>query len=264
MQWYFPEDNHPVPCYRIAKGRVVRGFFPWDPGGTSSTVSMTPDTNLFASVQTSFDVRNVASGMAIATDPTLAYQLTVVPTDGDTTSMASFSLNGLPPGVPYNGVVSVPVGGTTRVDVTVAASNLTGEQFYDLVFAYDMDGDAVPDAATVVGLGDFTNQDLVGAPGGPVSHDPLRWVRASPNPFVGSSAIEFDMDAAARAEVTIYDVAGRRVRDLTRDLSAGRQRIMWDGRDEDGRVADSGVYLVRVRIQRREVSAKVLLMRRRR
>jgi hypothetical protein len=39
---------------------------------------------------------------------------------------------------------------------------------------------------------------------------------------------------------------------------------MWDGRDDQGRVAVSGVYMVRVRALNRATTAKVLLVRQRR
>jgi flagellar hook assembly protein FlgD len=47
----------------------------------------------------------------------------------------------------------------------------------------------------------------------------------------------------------IYDMLGRRVRVLHNDetLAAGRYRTAWNGLDDQGRPAASGVYLYRLK-----------------
>ncbi|MCE2450818.1 MAG: CotH kinase family protein [Candidatus Latescibacteria bacterium] len=57
-----------------------------------------------------------------------------------------------------------------------------------------------------------------------------------PNPFNASTVIAFDV---------VYDVLGRRVRTLYggETLTAGHYRTSWNGRDDEGRSAASGVYL---------------------
>jgi hypothetical protein len=50
------------------------------------------------------------------------------------------------------------------------------------------------------------------------------------------------------ADVTVYDVVGRRVRELARGTFEGRQQVIrWDGRDDSGRRVANGVYLLRLR-----------------
>ena len=48
--------------------------------------------------------------------------------------------------------------------------------------------------------------------------------------------------------VTVYDAAGRRVRTLldAEPGRAGRNEVVWNGTDDAGRSAASGVYLVRL------------------
>jgi hypothetical protein len=49
-----------------------------------------------------------------------------------------------------------------------------------------------------------------------------------------------------RVVITIHDIAGRRVRSVYQGwLSAGETRLLWDGRDEEGRPAAAGVYYLR-------------------
>ena len=51
---------------------------------------------------------------------------------------------------------------------------------------------------------------------------------------------------AGRVRVSIYDVAGRRVRDLAdRVFPAGEITRQWDGTDDAGRRVGRGVYFVR-------------------
>ncbi|MBK9303522.1 MAG: right-handed parallel beta-helix repeat-containing protein [bacterium] len=65
-----------------------------------------------------------------------------------------------------------------------------------------------------------------------------------PNPFNPSTTIVFALDAPGAALVRITDVSGRTVATLTLgDLPAGRHEAVWDGRDDAGRPAPSGVYM---------------------
>ncbi len=69
----------------------------------------------------------------------------------------------------------------------------------------------------------------------------------SPNPFVDRALVTFDLPRAAGTSLTIYDVAGRRLRTLeSGTTAAGRHSASWDGRSEEGRLAAAGVYLVRL------------------
>jgi len=52
---------------------------------------------------------------------------------------------------------------------------------------------------------------------------------------------------AGPADVTLYDVIGRRVRTVSRgSYEAGFQETVWDGRDDGGRLVSAGVYFLRV------------------
>jgi len=69
------------------------------------------------------------------------------------------------------------------------------------------------------------------------------------------------VSAADVAEsVAIYDLRGRRVRDLgTIDLVARGGRFDWRADDDRGRRVSRGVYLLRARIDGARVTARVLL-----
>jgi hypothetical protein len=61
----------------------------------------------------------------------------------------------------------------------------------------------------------------------------------------------FRLDGTRRLQVEVFDLGGRRVRDLSvrRQQPAGRHRFFWDGRDEEGRLVPPGVYVLRLLVQ---------------
>jgi hypothetical protein len=70
---------------------------------------------------------------------------------------------------------------------------------------------------------------------------------AYPNPFRSSVAFQLSLHSAGRASVSIYDVAGRRVRMLVSGSQpAGARIVTWDGRDDSGLQLAPGAYVVRL------------------
>lgn len=71
---------------------------------------------------------------------------------------------------------------------------------------------------------------------------------AAPNPFQTSARLVVQLTGAEAARVTIHDAQGRLVRALAEALPApGRHTLLWDGRDDRGRVVAGGSYFVRVK-----------------
>ncbi|MDX2474842.1 MAG: S8 family serine peptidase [Candidatus Krumholzibacteria bacterium] len=70
---------------------------------------------------------------------------------------------------------------------------------------------------------------------------------AVPNPFNPATDIHFSLPATAHTSLRVYDVSGRLVRTLVdRQLAPGAYSERWDGRDEKGQGAASGIYFIRV------------------
>jgi enediyne biosynthesis protein E4 len=68
-----------------------------------------------------------------------------------------------------------------------------------------------------------------------------------PNPFNPSTAVTYRLDRPGDAGLVVFDVRGRRVRELVRGRrEAGEYRAVWDGRDESGLEAAAGVYIARL------------------
>ncbi len=68
-----------------------------------------------------------------------------------------------------------------------------------------------------------------------------------PNPFNPSTNIRIELPEESFTELFIYDLLGRSVRTLLmEDRSAGVFQITWDGRDDEGKLVNSGIYFYRV------------------
>ena len=83
-----------------------------------------------------------------------------------------------------------------------------------------------------------------------------------PNPFNPTVSIPYTVPEAGHVGLTVYNVQGqvvRRLVDGTRE--AGAQAVAWDGRDELGRPAASGVYLCRLTTTAGARVTRMLLVR---
>jgi len=148
-------------------------------------------------------------------------------------------------------------GGNPTVECTDLFGNAGGDMLCDIddshYFSLDPLFCAPGDYRLQEGSPCFTGcgGELVGAPLGGCDATAVgettarsRLLGNHPNPFNPSTAIVFALDAPGTALVRISDVSGRTVATLTLgDLPAGRHEAVWDGRDDAGRPAPSGVYL---------------------
>lgn len=83
-----------------------------------------------------------------------------------------------------------------------------------------------------------------------------------PNPTDAASVIRFDLPLASHATLEVYDLKGRRVARLfDRTTDHSRTVVRWDGRDSSGAQVANGLYLVRLRSPKGEVTQRVTFMR---
>lgn len=105
----------------------------------------------------------------------------------------------------------------------------------------------------------------VTAVGGDLPDPSATLAQNSPNPFNPSTRIAFvvpDRGAPLPVSLRIYDLGGRLVRTLRQgDLPPGGYTATWDGRDENGLAAASGVYVYRLRAGPVTVSREMTLVR---
>jgi hypothetical protein len=97
-----------------------------------------------------------------------------------------------------------------------------------------------------------------------------------PNPFSERTTITFCVPerrggrggagagaaGGERAEVTVYNVAGQRVRTLlSGEVTPGRHQVTWDGRTEQGMSAASGVYFCRLSVGGMTATRSMVMVR---
>ncbi len=81
-----------------------------------------------------------------------------------------------------------------------------------------------------------------------------------PNPFNPRTTIEFALTEAGVVDLAVFDVRGRRIRELDREYrSAGRYQVSWNGRDQAGRGVPAGAYFCRLIAAGASQTAKVTL-----
>jgi len=126
--------------------------------------------------------------------------------------------------------------------------------WYYIVSAVDADGHAGGFSAPVEA---WASASAVAGPALPAA---LAVAGIRPNPFNPRTAVAFDVPRTGAVRVAIHDLRGRLVRLLVdTQLAAGRHEAVWNGRDDAGRPAAAGVYLLRLRQGGDAVSAKLML-----
>jgi len=99
----------------------------------------------------------------------------------------------------------------------------------------------------------------------PPSRAPLsfRLHKPAPNPFNPQTTLRFDLTRPANVSLKVYDVAGRLVRELlaNRYYGEGVHEQIWNGRDDSGRIAASGVYIARMEAGGAVQSRRMLLLK---
>jgi hypothetical protein len=106
---------------------------------------------------------------------------------------------------------------------------------------------ASADQYPVVDAAQFNGGRVQGLLSSPASAARLRLHPVSPNPFNPGTVIRFDLPQDAPVRLWIVNALGQSVRVLVDgSLPAGVHGVSWDGRDDAGRPAASGVYFHRL------------------
>jgi ligand-binding sensor domain-containing protein len=124
---------------------------------------------------------------------------------------------------------------------------------------------AVPDSgkyadySLIIGTQAYAESEVHGLPLIPVDFALLPNV---PNPFNPETVIEFHLSQKSDVHLEIYNVRGQRVRTLVHAMiSAGRHSVVWDGRDDAGRSAGSGIYICRIESPNFHAAHKMIMVR---
>jgi len=179
----------------------------------------------------------------------------------------------------YTDYLAVPAAGYI-LDITPGDDSLT------IVASYDVDLSGLGGGAAVVFASGFLTpaDDQDGAafglfaalPNGTVvefpvytemtgldgSDTPEITVNNYPNPFNPTTTISYNLPQAGHVTLEVYNVAGQKVRTLVdQHQDAGRQSIIWDGKDEYSSQVASGIYFYRIDTEDFSSTRKMVLLK---
>ncbi len=84
----------------------------------------------------------------------------------------------------------------------------------------------------------------------------------SPNPTHGQTEFRFSLPADSNATLELYDVRGRRVREVYKGRTSNDDTIVaWDGTDDSGMRVAQGIYLARLVYPGREITQRITVLR---
>ena len=83
-----------------------------------------------------------------------------------------------------------------------------------------------------------------------------------PNPFNPETTISFELSKPGKVVLNIYNLKGELVKKLiNKQMSNGKHSIVWDGKDNNGKICSSGVYCYKIESNGRVETKKMLLMK---
>ncbi len=83
-----------------------------------------------------------------------------------------------------------------------------------------------------------------------------------PNPFNPSTTIRYDLPEDGFLTIKIYNLLGQEVRALVSgDQTGGMHSVLWDGRNNQGQVVASGIYLYRLHTKQFTQTKKMLFIK---
>lgn len=143
-----------------------------------------------------------------------------------------------------SGAVVVPTSNVAPGDVVAAL--LTDSDGNTSEFSVN----AIVDAAT--------NVDAL--PGELPSHVSLS--PAYPNPFNPATTVEFTLPRREQVRITVFNILGRQIRALVDESRpAGRYRVFWEGDSDNGALAGTGVYFIRMETDDETLHRKVIMLK---
>jgi hypothetical protein len=150
---------------------------------------------------------------------------------------------------------AIPAGTSATLNVTLDSAGLAVGQYEGLLVVAGNGGApvSVPITFTVISSSAVDDQDLPTV---------VTLLGAVPNPFNPQTVIRFAVPSAQDARLEVYGIDGRLVRRLLDGpVAAGLHDVTWDGRDDAGRDAASGVYFHRLTCGGEVRTGKMVLAR---
>lgn len=80
-----------------------------------------------------------------------------------------------------------------------------------------------------------------------------------PNPFKSLCRIDYYLNMATETEMAIYNIKGQKIKTLHSSMQTkGEHSLQWDGRDEAGKRCGSGIYIIKLMLNKKCVTSRKL------
>ena len=88
-------------------------------------------------------------------------------------------------------------------------------------------------------------------------------VRNYPNPFNPSTKITFTLGKQSKITLDVYNILGKKVSTIinNQESAAGYREVTWDGKDANGNILPSGVYIYKLSNGESVVTQKMMLLK---
>jgi phosphodiesterase/alkaline phosphatase D-like protein len=111
----------------------------------------------------------------------------------------------------------------------------------------------------IIGTDSFVEKNNLGIPLMPTQFD---LSQNYPNPFNLETFINYQLSGQTKVVMTIYNTLGLKIRFLVdEDQPTGYHRIIWDGKNDEGRQVATGIYFLRLKAGEFIKQIKMILMR---
>ncbi|MGH7596996.1 MAG: cohesin domain-containing protein [bacterium] len=155
-------------------------------------------------------------------------------------------------------------GSVLRIKAKIAA-NATADAKISFslqnVAANDANGAAInlsPPAASLT-ISNTTGIDSKGETSAPTSY---RLLQNHPNPFNAGTLIKYEIPQAGPVSLKIYNLAGQEILEMVNAVQQpGRYQINWNGRNGQGKIVPSGIYVFKLLVNGFEETRKMTFMK---
>lgn len=133
-----------------------------------------------------------------------------------------------------------------------------GRTYYYKLRAVDIFGNAGPASNEIV----VSTDSMTWIDSGETKPDKFQLMQNYPNPFNPNTTIRFQIPAGAMVDLSIYDITGKKIRQLVEgDYAAGSYTVQWDGKNFAGKTVASGVYYYRLRADTYDAVQRMIMNR---
>ena len=87
-------------------------------------------------------------------------------------------------------------------------------------------------------------------------------LRNSPNPFISSTTISYDLTKDRLCNLIIYNMKGQKVKTLVNNTQkAGKHSIVWNGTDDNNKSVSSGIYFYNLVTPNKVITQKMVMLK---